>query len=184
MLVRYAAHLRDAFAYHPPYYHFDADVVNFVDYGPQNSRAFRALKVWLALRQAGRDGYRQMIGDDILLAKHLHRIVASHPEFEATSHSLSITAFRYVPEDLRSRVGTSPVEDYLNELNQELLSALEKSGGAFLSNALVDGRFVLRACIVNFHTTLEDIEQLPRLLSRLGRQTDASLRQARQRTLE
>jgi len=44
-------HLRAAFAYHPPYYHFEERVTNYVDYGPQNSRGFRALKVWLALKQ-------------------------------------------------------------------------------------------------------------------------------------
>ena len=43
-------------AYHPPYYHFDEQVTNYVDYGPQNSRGFRALKVWLALRHVGRRG--------------------------------------------------------------------------------------------------------------------------------
>ena len=51
--------LRAAFAYHPPYYHFDEHATNYVDYGPQNSRGFRALKVWLALRQVGAAGYRR-----------------------------------------------------------------------------------------------------------------------------
>ena len=68
-LVRDPARLRAAFAYHPPYYHFGEHGTNFVDYGPQNSRGFRALKVWLALRQAGAAGYRQMIGDDIRLSR-------------------------------------------------------------------------------------------------------------------
>ena len=61
-------------------------------------------------------------------------------------------------------------------MNQELLTAVEKSGEAFLSNAVIGGRFVLRACIVNFHTSLGDIEALPALLSRLGREVDAALR--------
>ena len=76
-------------------------MVNYFDYGPQNSRGFRALKVWLALRQVGRDGYLQMIGDDMRLARHLHALVAQHPEFEAITQNLSITTFRYVPPDLR-----------------------------------------------------------------------------------
>ena len=171
-----AQKLRNAFSYHPAYYHFDDQVVNYFDYGPQNSRGFRALKVWLALRQVGRAGYLQMIGDDILLARHLHRLVAQHPEFEAATQNLSITTFRYVPPDLRAQLGSATVEDYLNQLNQNLLTALEKSGDAFLSNALVGGRYLLRACIVNFHTSLGDIEALPPLLSRLGRETDAALR--------
>jgi glutamate/tyrosine decarboxylase-like PLP-dependent enzyme len=52
--------------------------------------------VWLALRQAGCAGYLEMIGDDMRLARHLYQLMARHPEFEATTQSLSITAFRYV----------------------------------------------------------------------------------------
>ena len=102
--------------------------------------------------------------------------MAQHPEFEATTQSLSITTFRYVPPDLRPQLGSEKVESYLNQLNQNLLTAVEKSGEAFLSNALVGGRFVLRACIVNFHTSLGDIEALPPLLSRLGQEADATAR--------
>jgi len=50
-LVRNPEQLRAAFSYHPPYYHFEERATNYVDHGPQNSRGFRALKVWLALRQ-------------------------------------------------------------------------------------------------------------------------------------
>ena len=176
VLVRDAEKLRNAFSYHPAYYHFDEQVVNYLDYGPQNSRGFRALKVWLALRQVGRAGYLKMIGDDMLLARHLHQLLARHPEFEAITQSLSITTFRYVPPDLRPQLGTEKVENYLSQLNQHLLTAVENSGEAFLSNAIVGGKFVLRACIVNFHTSLGDIEALPPLLSRLGEQTDTTLR--------
>ena len=56
------------------------------------------------------------------------------------------------------------------------MTSVEKGGEAFLSNALVGGRFVLRACIVNFHTSRADVEALPDLLSRLGRAADAELR--------
>ena len=179
VLVRDAEKLRNAFSYRPDYYHFDDQVVNYFEYGPQNSRGFRALKVWLALRQAGRAGYLKMIGDDMLLARHLHQLLAHHPEFEPTTQSLSITTFRYVPPDLRSQLGSVEIENYLNELNQNLLTAVEKSGEAFLSNALVAGKFVLRACIVNFHTSLGDIEALPLLLSRLGKKADTALRRER-----
>jgi aromatic-L-amino-acid/L-tryptophan decarboxylase len=72
VLVRDPEALRNAFAYHPPYYHFGEEATNYVDFGPQNSRGFRALKVWLALRQVGREGYVRMIGDDIRLSRRLH----------------------------------------------------------------------------------------------------------------
>ncbi len=70
-MVRNPEALRETFSYHPPYYHF-ADqaepTLDYYEYGPQNSRGFRALKVWLALRQVGRAGYAEMISDDIQLA--------------------------------------------------------------------------------------------------------------------
>ena len=179
VLVRDPETLRRAFSYHPPYYHFDGEVVNYFDYGPQNSRGFRALKVWLALRQVGSAGYLKMIGDDILLACHFHQLLGEHPEFEAITRNLSITTFRYVPPDLRSQLGTESVEQYLGALNRNLLTAVERSGQAFLSNAVVGGKFLLRACIVNFHTSLADIEAVVPLLCRLGRDADRILRPER-----
>jgi len=61
-------------------------------------------------------------------------------------------------------------------INRQLLAAVEQSGEAFLSSAVVDGRFALRACIVNFHTSLDDVEALLPLVARLGAQIDAALR--------
>jgi glutamate/tyrosine decarboxylase-like PLP-dependent enzyme len=175
-LVRRREDLRRAFSYHPPYFHFDHEVTNYFDYGPQNSRGFRALKVWLALRQVGLSGYLQMIGDDICLARHLHTLVQQHPDFEAITQHLSITTFRYVPADLKGTAGSAETEAYLQRLNQELLARIERSGEAFLSNAVVDGRFALRVCIVNFRTTADDLDALLTLLVRLGHEVDAALR--------
>lgn len=176
-LVRDPEKLREAFAYHPPYYHFGVEAINYFDYGPQNSRGFRALKVWLALQQVGRKGYEQMLSDDIRLAKRLFELVAAQPELEAFTHSLSITTFRYVPHDLKG--GTSKIEEYLNQLNTELLTRLQNSGEAYISNAVLDGKFALRACIVNFRTSLEDIEALPEIVLRIGREVDKELRAER-----
>jgi len=61
-------------------------------------------------------------------------------------------------------------------LNNELLTRIQNSGEAYLSNAVVNGKFALRACIVNFRTTRMDIESLPPLVVRLGKETDAQLR--------
>jgi aromatic-L-amino-acid decarboxylase len=175
-LVRNSQKLRDAFAYHPPYYHFETEAINYFDLGPQNSRGFRALKVWLALQQAGRQGYVQMISDDIRLAAQLFQLIPQYPELQRLTNSLSITTFRFVPTDLAA--GDNDTEEYLNRLNTELLTRLQTSGEAYISNAIVHGKFALRACIVNFRTTRADIETLPPLVVRLGNQTDAELRPA------
>jgi aromatic-L-amino-acid/L-tryptophan decarboxylase len=175
-LVRRPADLQRTFSYHPSYYHFDQEVTNYYEYGPQNSRGFRALKVWLALRQVGRSGYTEMIGEDIRLARHLHDLVRQHPDFEALTQHLSITTFRYVPQDLRAAPSNANTEDYLRRLNEDLLSRIERSGQAFLSNAVIGGKFALRACIVNFRTSSADVESLLPLFSRLGREAEEALR--------
>ena len=174
-LVRNPVALRNAFSYHPPYYSFDVEATNYYDLGPQNSRGFRALKIWLALQQAGAAAYRQMIGEDIALARRLYELAAEHPELEAVSHNLSITTLRYVPLELRASVGSGQTEAYLNDLNQLLLTWVENSGEAFCSNALIEGKSVLRFCIVNFRTSTGDIEAVPPLVARLGRKAHAEI---------
>ena len=115
-----------------------------------------------------------MISDDISLAKELYLQVSQRPEFEALSCSLSITTFRFVPPDLdRTHAET---EAYLDRLNREVLSRLNNGGQVYLSNAIVDGKFALRACIVNFRTSQSDIRELPSLVLQIGREIDAELK--------
>jgi len=178
-LVRDVAKLRDAFSYHPAYYHFGVEATNYFDLGPQNSRGFRALKVWLALQQVGREGYAQMIGDDMRLSRAMYASVAKHPELEAMTQGLSIATFRYVPAGLDR--DDSKGAEYLNKLNQELLTRLQQEGEAYLSNAVIGGKYALRACIVNFRTTLEDVEGVAELVVRIGKQVDGEMRGSRLR---
>lgn len=173
-LVRDMGKLRDAFSYHPAYYHFGVEATNYFDLGPQNSRGFRALKVWLALQQVGREGYAQMIADDMRLSRAMYESVAKHPELESMTQGLSIATFRYVPADLDR--SDANVAEYLNRLNEELLTRLQQGGEAYLSNAVIGGKYALRACIVNFRTTLEDVEQVPELVVGVGRYVDAEMR--------
>ncbi len=175
-LVRNPDALRAAFAYHPPYYHFDEHATNYVDYGFQNSRGFRALKVWLAFRQAGAAGYRRMIADDIRLSRLMAATIERNEELELVTQELSIATFRYVPRDLRSQAGAPDVERHLDALNRELLDRLQRGGETFVSNAVVAGRYLLRACIVNFHTDRADVEALAAIVARAGRTVDNELR--------
>jgi glutamate/tyrosine decarboxylase-like PLP-dependent enzyme len=174
--VRDPRHLVDAFSFHPVYYHFaDGDggetPVNFHELGLQNSRGFRALKVWLTLRQVGRDGYRRMIADDIALARALFDAAAGHPELRAVTCGLSITTFAYVPEELRAayEAGDAAATAEVDALNAEILARTQEEGKLYLSNAVVDGRFLLRACIVNFRTGLDDVLAVPGLVADVGR---------------
>ena len=177
-LVRDRRDLIKTFRHRPPYYHFPEhegeESVNYFEHGMQNSRGFRALKVWLALRQVGREGYVRMVADDVRLSQALYRIAQEHPELEACTQGLSITTFRYVPRGIQA--GSAAAEEYLNKLNEELLTRLQRSGETFLTNAVIRGKFVLRACFVNFHSTLADVEALPGIVTRIGAEVDAELR--------
>jgi glutamate/tyrosine decarboxylase-like PLP-dependent enzyme len=130
--------------------------------------------VWLALKQVGRSGYVQMISDDIRLARELYHLVDEHPNLEALTQNLSITTFRFVPEGLTG--DAAEVESYLNELNVEILTRLQEEGEVFLSNAVIHGKYALRVCVVNFRTSLKDIEALIEVVNRVGREVDERLR--------
>lgn len=180
-LVRDPRHLLKTFSHHPAYYKFDGAQdetgINYHEFGLQNSRGFRALKVWLGLRQVGRDGYVRMIGDDVALAQAMFEAIERQSELQAMTRHLSIATFRFVPKDLRG----SPDESYLNSLNEALLTRLQEGGETFVSNAVIEGRFALRACIVNFRTTRTDVEALPRIVVTQGLRLDAEMRPGKPR---
>ena len=88
VLVRRPEDLRNTFSYHPPYYRFNEDALNFVDYGPQNSRGFRALKVWLAMRHIGRDGYVKSIAEDMRLSRKLFDLMRRAPSVRSAHAKL------------------------------------------------------------------------------------------------
>ena len=179
-LVRDPNALSRAFLHRPSYYHFhndgDEQRVNFYEWGLQNSRGFRALKVWLAFRQIGRAGFMKLIGDDIALARRMYDAVDAHAELEAMTLGLSITTFRYVPPDTDVPGDATDREEYLNELNSTLLTRLQDQGEVYVSNAVIDGKFALRACIVNFRTQATDVDAVPEIVVREGRRLVRELR--------
>ncbi len=116
---------------------------------------------------AGQQGYRRMIADDMALARALYAGAERHPELEAftvglSRHDLPIRSGRARRDPARD-------EEYLDRLNTEILTRLQKGGEVYLSNAVVRGRFLLRSCIVNFRTTAEDIAAIPEIVARAGR---------------
>ena len=176
-LVKNPKHLIDTFSSHPEYYNFslteEGGSVNFFEYGLQNSRGFRALKVWLALQQIGRSGYEKLIREDIELSEYFYQLADKHSELQAITQNLSIATFRYVPEDLEEKVEER--EAYLNTLNEAILNELQGGGQMFLSNAIVAERYCLRTCIVNFRTTEKDIEECIEIIVHAGREINKKL---------
>jgi glutamate/tyrosine decarboxylase-like PLP-dependent enzyme len=125
----------------------------FWDHGLELSRRFRALKLWATLRFYGARRLAAAIGEDIRLAAHLAELVGAADDFELLAGpGLSVCCFRHAPAHLG--------EDALDAHNERVLHALQRDGRVYLSNATIDGRFALRACITNFRTTRADVERV------------------------
>ena len=135
------------------------------DYGPELSRRFRALKVWMLLKGVGLDRLSEAIESNLACARHLESMVQASDDFEMVAPvELSIFCFRHVPVQLRNQ---SPKA--IDAFNERLLLALQRDGSSYLSNAMLGGRFALRGCVLNYRTTLRDMEILLDDLRRAGK---------------
>ncbi len=168
VLWRDAERARATFAHDAEYTrilaHAPAESFAYWDYGPELSRRFRALKVWMALRVAGVGAFRSAIEKDLACAARLAAAVDASEDFERLAPvELGIVCFRHVPKELASRAD----DRALDEWNERLLVALQRDGSSYLSNASIAGRFALRACVMNHRTMIEDMD---RVLTDLRRQ--------------
>jgi aromatic-L-amino-acid/L-tryptophan decarboxylase len=160
VLVRDGALLREAFSLVPSYIRTEAgkgigNIPWFSEYGFQQTRGFRALKLWVTLAHAGRSGLKEQIARQIALARYLEHRIQAAPHFELRSRGkLSIVCFRYVPPELAEN------EEALDTLNKKIMERLQADGTAFLTNTTLAGRFVLRACILHYGTRERDIDTM------------------------
>jgi aromatic-L-amino-acid/L-tryptophan decarboxylase len=142
----------------------------FWDYGPELSRRFRALKVWMLLKGVGLDSLGEAIESNLVCARHLESMVRASDDFEmAAPVELSIFCFRHVPAQLRNESSQT-----IDAFNERLLVALQRDGSSYLSNATLGGRFALRGCVMNYRTTLRDMEILLDDLRRVAKSLPAS----------
>jgi glutamate/tyrosine decarboxylase-like PLP-dependent enzyme len=166
VLVRHPAAHRDTFSLTPGYLTHAtrgtaAGDVWFSELGPQLSRGFRALKVWMNIKAYGLDTFAALIAGNIEQARYLGELVQKTPELELLAPvSLNIVCYRYVVPGWG--------EEQLNALNAELLVRLQESGVAVPSNAMINGRYALRVANTNYRSTPEDFEVLVRETVRQG----------------
>jgi len=137
----------------------------FWDFGIELSRRFRALKVGLTLRYYGVRRIAEAISGDIALAEYMAQRFEEADDFELLAPvELSICCFRYRPPRVE--------ETELDRLNETILTIVQKGGQAYVSNAVVNGHFALRACITNFRTTRADIERTVEVIREAARQAE------------
>jgi aromatic-L-amino-acid decarboxylase len=129
-------------------------VENYMDWGPQLGRRFRALKLWMVLRAYGQAGLRERIAEHIRLAQLFASWVDADPDWERLAPvPFSTVCFRARP---RAWAADDPALDLLNE---QLLQAVNATGEAFLSHAVLEGRYTLRLAVGNIRTEERHVER-------------------------
>jgi glutamate/tyrosine decarboxylase-like PLP-dependent enzyme len=155
ILIRDGATMRDTFSLVPEYLRTEENrgiggLPWFAEYGFQQTRGFRALKVWMTLAASGRTGLSATIQRHNDLAKTLAAMIGESPDLELYADpTLSIVLFR-----------VRAPEDQIDDLNKRVMEAVQSSGRAFLTQAVIDGTFWLRATTLHFATTKDDLAAL------------------------
>jgi glutamate/tyrosine decarboxylase-like PLP-dependent enzyme len=168
VLVQDGRLLRETFSLVPDYLRTEADrgfggLPWYSEYGIQQTRGFRALKLWMTLQHLGRDGVRDLIARHLALAQHLAGLVDAAPDLERLGHvELSIVCFRYVPSRLKGD------DRALDALNKRVMEEVQASGAAFLTQTTLRGRFALRACILHYATSESDLAVLVDAVQKTG----------------
>ncbi|MEO7201169.1 MAG: pyridoxal-dependent decarboxylase [Candidatus Tumulicola sp.] len=152
LFVKDESMVRQAFSLVPEYLTTpETDVVNYMDYGLQLGRRFRALKLWFVLRHLGVEGIRELLREHVALAQQFAARIEASDDWELLApHPLSVVCFRYrgLPEDER------------NAFNERVLDAVNASGEGFISHTKLRGRYAIRVAIGNLRTTRDDVERL------------------------
>jgi aromatic-L-amino-acid/L-tryptophan decarboxylase len=131
---------------------YDAEVVNFRDWGIQLGRRFRALKLWFVIRSYGVEGLRAIIRRHVALAQELKGWIEQRPDFELMAPvPLSLVCFRYRP--------TGADEKELDALNERLLAKVNASRRVHLTHTRLDGRYVIRLVVGQRETQREHVAQ-------------------------
>jgi aromatic-L-amino-acid decarboxylase len=160
VLVRDGRLLRETWSLVPDYLRTEADrgfggLPWYSEYGIQQTRGFRALKLWMTLQHLGRDGVRDLVARHLTLAQRLAGLIDAAPDLERLAEvELSIVCFRYAPAHLGGN------DRALDALNKRVMEEVQASGAAFLTQTTLGERFALRACVLHYATTESDLAAL------------------------
>ncbi len=175
VLVRDAEKMRRAFSLEAPYLRGTLPTeytgLNFFEYGPEMSRSFRALKVWMSLKYLGVEGYRSILAKNVKCVEHLDMLVRSDSDFEALHKpNLFMYCFRYCPRALKEKFKNSPAQlkKKTDILNQQIADEIQNSGKAFIMTSRLKGDVVIRLSVCSQRTTMDDIDNVFAALKNIG----------------
>jgi glutamate/tyrosine decarboxylase-like PLP-dependent enzyme len=165
VLVRNGEKHRQAFAYSASYLMQHERGISagegLSNYGLELSRDFKALKVWMSLKEHGIEKFRRLIRQNIQQASYLAERIAETPNLELMAPApLNLVCFRYNPGNLSA--------DELNFLNKEILMQLHESGIAAPSYTVLQGAYCLRVAITNHRTTTANLAVLLEAVLKIG----------------
>jgi aromatic-L-amino-acid/L-tryptophan decarboxylase len=121
------------------------------DYGPELSRPFRALPLWMLIKSVGVRVLAEAIEENLACARYFAELVEARADVEMLASGLSIFCFRYRPAGFGGD---------LDVLNERVMLRLQHGGSSYVSNAKVGGKFALRGCVLNYRTRREDMVRL------------------------
>lgn len=173
LLVKNQEKLRRTFSISAPYLQgslpTDYKGLDYFEYGPQMSRGFNALKVWMSIKHYGKVGYQKLLRQNILCAAHMHKLVSASTDFiPMHKPELFIYSFRYYPAELRQEKNNKEINIYLDRMNQKIADEIMATGFAFIMTSKVHGHIVIRLSICSHRTTLQDVEDVFNKLQDIG----------------
>jgi glutamate/tyrosine decarboxylase-like PLP-dependent enzyme len=171
LLVKRRADLPATFHRAPEYYRIsrpEEEPLNWYQYSFEGTRRFRGLKLWLSWKHLGSEGLGRLVEMNVDLAQHLARLCRESDDFEAVPEEpeLSVVCFRHVPGGRSAAARLDPTE--LDRHQDVLQRALEASGEGWVSTTKLRGRTYLRAGIMNYLSTEEDVERVLATLRELA----------------
>jgi aromatic-L-amino-acid/L-tryptophan decarboxylase len=132
------------------------------NYGMELSRNFKALKVWMSLKEHGLEKYADMVRQNLRQAQYLAQLVRQEQQLELLADvSLNIVCFRFNPGNR--------TEEELNAMNKEILMRMQEEGIAAPSYTLLHNKYAIRTAITNHRSRMEDFEVLVRETVRIGK---------------